>query len=122
MIIILNSLSGKLLFFTLIISSGVLSYFFVWNTVLCCLILPFSIFISVYMVGWLIFLILEKQPHVGDVLWDPAVYSPLVTRAICSREYSLYGLCEPFCCGELANVGTLVGVAGPQSGWLPGLV
>lgn len=72
------------------------------------------------MVGWLIFLILEKELHMEDALSGPVEHSPLVTRAICSR-YSLYIGCELIFCGELVNVGTLVSVAGPQSGWLPGL-
>ena len=101
-------------------SSEILYYFFIWNTFICCFILSFCIFIFTYMVGWLIFLILEKQLHMEDALSGPVEHSPLVTRAICSR-YSLYIGCELIFCGELVNVGTLVSVAGPQSGWLPGL-
>ena len=72
------------------------------------------------MVGWLIFLILEKQLHMEDVLSGPVEHSPLVARAICSRDSLSIG-CELIYCGELANVGRLVSVAGPRSGWLPGL-
>ena len=37
------------------------------------------------------FLILEKCSYVGDVLWGSAACSPLVTRALCSRE----AVCAP---------------------------
>ena len=57
----------------------------------------------------------------GLSLYCWSVLSDLrITRAICSRD-SLYIGCELIYCGELANVGRLVSVAGPWSGWLPGL-
>ena len=56
-------------------------------------------FISLYCVGQLCFLTLEKWPYIGDVLWGPAAHSPLVTRAICSTGATLCGLGWPFCCG-----------------------
>ena len=68
MIIILNSLWVRLLISTLVCSSsGVLSFFFVWNVFLCLFILPNSLFISMYLVGHLAFMILEKWPSVGDI-------------------------------------------------------
>ena len=44
----------------------------------------FPVFISVYLVGWLYFLTLEKWTFV-DVLCFPEVHFPLVARAICFR-------------------------------------
>ena len=41
-----------------------------------------------YLVGCLCFLTLEKWSSVGDVLSVPAVHSPLVTRAVPSRDAS----------------------------------
>ena len=41
--------------------------------------------ISKYQVGQLHVLILEKRPYVGEILWIPEAYSPLVTRTACSR-------------------------------------
>lgn len=40
-----------------------------------------SVFISMCLVGWLHFPVLEKWPYV-DIQWGPITYSPLVTRAI----------------------------------------
>ena len=82
--------------------------------------MSFGIFISTYMVGWLIFLILEKQLHMEDALSGPVEHSLWSLEQHASRD-SLYMGCELIYCGELANVGTLVSMAGPLSGWLPGL-
>ena len=48
-----------------------------------------------YLVGWLHFLTLEKWPFVRDVLCTPAAHSPLVTRAICSRDAPYVGCKDP---------------------------
>ena len=62
----------------------------------CVLILPNSLFfISLYLIGWLHFLILEKWSYVGDVLWGPAVQSLLVTRAVYSRGPHYVGCTGP---------------------------
>ena len=37
------------------------------------------------------FHLLEKWPYVGYVLWDPAAYSSLVTRARCSMSVPYLG-------------------------------
>ena len=44
----------------------------------------FIVFISIYYAVWLHFLILEKWPYIGDILWGPAVHFPLVTKTIWS--------------------------------------
>ena len=72
---------------------------------LCCLILPNFLFFFLF--------ILEKEPFVGDVLCVPGAHSPLVTRAVCSRS-------DPYV-GRLTTMSSLLDVAGPWSGWLPGL-
>lgn len=38
------------------------------------------------LVGWLHCLILEKWPDVRDILWGPAVHSPLVTKVVCFKD------------------------------------
>ena len=63
---------------------------------------------------------MEKWPYVADVLWGPAVYSPLVTRAICSRGALYVGFMGPSVVAGTI-VGALTGGAGPWPSWLPGL-
>ena len=74
-----------------------------------------------YFVSWLHFLTFEMWPFVGDVLCVTAAHSPLVTTAMCSRDVLYCGLHGSFSFGGLTTVGVLVGVAGLQSCWLPGL-
>ena len=52
------------------------------------------IFNPMCLVGWLHLPILEEWPFVGDIPCISAVHSPLVTRAICSRDalYVRHGL------------------------------
>ena len=69
-----------------------------------------------YLVGWLGFPTLEKWPFVGDALYVPAAYSPLVTRAICSRVPFYLGCMDP----SVVVGWPLVGVAGPWSALLLG--
>ena len=47
-------------------------------------ILPNSLCLFLYHEDWLYFLMLEKWPYIGNVLWILAVHSPLFTRATCS--------------------------------------
>ena len=72
-----------------------------------------------YLVSCLYFLILEKWPSVGDILWVPIANSPLVTRAICSR-----GSFYEDCVGISVVASWLHQWSGrfiwPWSGWLPG--
>ena len=87
MVITLNSFVGRQFTFTFLSSSGVLSFFFFLsfilflhlNIFLCHLVLPN--FILMFLAGWLYFPVLEKWSYVGDVLWCPEVYSPLVTSS-----------------------------------------
>ena len=55
------------------------------------------------------------------VLCIPAVHSPLVTQAMCSRGSPLRGLCGPFCCGRLCGPSGKLGwpllVMGPCLDW-----
>ena len=83
MIITLNSLSGRLpisilfvplLEFYLIPSSGI--YFSVASF---CLLHCFYF----YLVSLILFLILERWPYVGDILWGLALHCPLATKSIC---------------------------------------
>ena len=48
-----------------------------------------------YLLGWLRFPTLEKWPFVGDILCVQAAYSPLVTRAVCSRGALYMGCTGP---------------------------
>ena len=81
-IIIFNSLLSRLLIST----SGVLSYSFIRNIFFCCLFYLILCFFSLYLVGLLHFLTLKIWPFVGDLrLCVPAVHSPQITRALCSR-------------------------------------
>lgn len=59
--------------------------FFFWRIFICFLILPNSLYISMYWVDQLHFPVLEKWPYVVDIPWGPAAHSPLFTSAICSR-------------------------------------
>ena len=57
------------------------------------------------------FLILEKWPYVGDILWNPATQSSLVTRALCSRGVPYMDcvcVASSFVAGMI-TVGVLVG-------------
>ena len=74
-----------------------------------------------YLVGQLHFLILEKGPYVGDILWAPAAQSSMVTRTICSRSAPYVGCVYPSIVVGLTTVGALLDRAGPPLCWLPGL-
>lgn len=77
------------------------------------------VFISIYSVGGLHFLILEKQPYVGDMKWGTELHSPLGTRPILS--WCPCVVCVgPFLVAGTKTVGTLMGGAGPQPSWLTG--
>ena len=43
------------------------------------------------LVGHFCFLVLQKRLYVGDVLWGCVAYSPLVSKAVCSRGASCVG-------------------------------
>ena len=99
-------------------SYGVLPCSFVWNMFLCYLTLLNLLFL--FLVCWLGFSILEKWSFVGDILCISAPYSPLVTRAICSRDAPMWAvwvllLWRANYCGQ-----SLVSVAGSWFGWLSG--
>lgn len=64
------------------------------------------------------FLDLENRPCVGNSLWIPAMYSPLVTRAMCFRSAPLWAACLYVVVG-LTSVEILGDVTGPWSDWLP---
>ena len=55
-----------------------------------------TIFILMYLVGWLYFLTLEKWPFVGDILYVPAAHFSLVTRSVCSQGVPYVGCVGPF--------------------------
>ena len=79
----------------------------------------FAFFISMYLVGWLCFPIMNKLPFIGD----PVRFRSTIPSAHESHilyRWPLYGLCGFFYCSGLTTVGRLVGVTGPQFGWLPG--
>lgn len=61
--------------------------------------------ISKYQVGQLHVLILEKWPYVGEILWIPEAYSPLVTRTACSLSVPYMGHMGP------SPVDVLIGIA-----------
>ena len=114
MIIILNSLSGIFLMSTLVSSfSRVLSCSFIWNTFLCLLVFPSSLFIPLCFIGQLHLPILEKQPYVRDILWAPGIYSSLVIKSICSSSFPYVGCVGPSVVVGLNTLGMLVGGAGP---------
>lgn len=58
------------------------------------------IFISMYLVGWLHFLILLKWSFVGKVLCIPAARFPLVTTAVCSRSAPYVDFLGPSVVGD----------------------
>ena len=89
---------------------------FVWNIFLYFLVLPKFLFISMYSVGQLHFPILETWPYVGDVLWGPAAYYPLVTRAIYSWGAHCVGCVGHSFVAGPSTVDMLVGRAGSQPG------
>lgn len=60
--------------------------------------LPISFFISMYLVGWVLFLTLEKWPFVGDVLCILGVHS-MFTRAVCPEGTPYAGCVSPFMVG-----------------------
>ena len=73
--------------------SEVLSCFFNWNIFLCLLILPDSLFISMYWVYQLSLPVLKEWPYLGDVLWGSEVQCHLATRARCSTHmWAVYTL------------------------------
>lgn len=63
-------------------------------------------------------LIYWTQALCGDVLWDSAVDSTLVTRAVCSRGAPSVNCMGPSDVAGLTSVVILAGWAGPQSRWL----
>ena len=73
-----------------------------------------------YVVSWLDFLTLENWSSVGKGLRIAAVHLPLILQAICSRVPSKRAAWV-FLLWWADYVGGLVGLVGPESGWLPGL-
>ena len=59
-----------------------------------------------YLVGWLCFPTLEKEPFAGDILCVPAAH-PTSSHQSCTLWES--------CCDSLTAVGGLLGEAGSQS-------
>ena len=69
------------------------------------------------------FLNLGEVAYIGDVLWDPAAHSSLVTRAICSRGMPYVGCVGapgPVGCQTLppAQAAGLLGWQGQLPVWL----
>ena len=115
MIMILNSLLDRWLISTSLSSSGVLFVpsFGKYSSITLCLIL---LFISMYWVGQLHFSTSEKGPYGGDVLWNSAACSPLVTTATCLRG-ALHVVCVRLCVVMRPTpAGVLVGGASPWPG------
>ena len=116
-IIALNSFLGRLLISTSLSSfSDIMSCSFVWNTLLCLLILPNSL---------CFFLVLGRLvtfPNLGEVALcrrhplGPSNMLPLFIRAICSRGAPYVGWVYPPVAGPTIE-GALVGRAGSLA-WL----
>lgn len=53
-------------------------------------------------------------PYVGGILWDPAVCSPLVIRAVCCSGGPYVGYVYPSVMARSTTLGALVGYAGHQ--------
>ena len=104
-------LLSRLLISTLLNScSGVLPFSFICNIVFCLLILLNSLFISMYLVGWLHFPLLKKYPYVGDIVWSPFL---LVIRTMCSGSILCVGYVCPSVVVGPTTVGMLIASAGP---------
>ena len=103
-------------------SSRILSSF-IWSIFSCYFVsLNFGVFISVYCIGWLCFLTLEKWPFVRDILCIWAAHSPPVIRPPCSR-----GALDVRCINLLlwwvrTVMDCLWGMAHPYSDGLQGLL
>ena len=54
----------------------------------------------------------------GEVLCTSAEHSPVVSRAVCSRDVTCGATWVLLCCAD--EVAGLIGMVGSQSGWLPG--
>ena len=91
-------------------SSGVLFCSCIWNLFLLLHFAWFAVFVSVYLVGWLCFPALEKQPFL-DVLCMSATHFFLVTRPTYSRDASCVG-----CMGPYAGMSWLLWGTG-RKGW-----
>ena len=95
MVITLNSLLNSLLISTSLGFPGVLSYSFVWNTFLWCLICLICCLHSYVSGRLVIFLRLGDVAFCRKCLWVPAAHSLLVTRATCSRGAFYVGCVDP---------------------------
>ena len=56
---------------------------------------------------------LEMWLYIGDTLWDPTAWSPLVAQAMCSMGAPYVGYMDLSVVARLTTVGTLVIVSGP---------
>lgn len=121
MITTLNSLSGKDYWSPFCCSSSrVLSYSFIWNIFLCCLILPTSLFLFLFG-KFNTFPVLSEVALCRSILWGSALHCPLATNLYAPRVLLGY-------VGLFVIVGSLlwtpvVGVATPGAiGFRPSLV
>lgn len=68
--------------------------FLFWKSIFCCLILSNLLFLSLCLVGWLCFLMLEKQPFVGNVLCVQR-HTPLWSSELCAQRCPYVGCMDP---------------------------